>query len=63
MDERFGRSLRDLGARNDVIQQLYGSLGHEAGQVQRMAGAGASNPVAGIVIAKGSAMRSGTIGS
>ncbi len=55
VDEQFSRSLRGLGARNDVIQQLYGSLGHEAGQVQRMAGADASNPVAGIVIAKGSA--------
>jgi type IV secretory pathway VirD2 relaxase len=55
VDEQFGRSLRELGARNDVIAQLYGSLGNEAGRVQRMTGAEASIPVAGIVIAKGSA--------
>jgi hypothetical protein len=55
VDEKFSRSLRDLGARNDVIQQLYGSLGNEAGRVQRMAGADVSKPVTGIVIAKGSA--------
>ena len=56
VDEQFGRSLRELGRCATMSsQQLYGSLGHEAGQVQRMAGADASNPVAGIVIAKGSA--------
>jgi type IV secretory pathway VirD2 relaxase len=55
VDEKFGRSLHDLGARNDVIQQLYGSMGSEAGRIQRMAGAEVSAPVAGIVIAKGSA--------
>ncbi len=55
VDEKFSRSLRDLGDRNDVIQQLYGSLGNEAGRVQRMAGADVSKPVTGIVIAKGSA--------
>jgi type IV secretory pathway VirD2 relaxase len=55
VDEQFGRSLRELGARNDVIAQLYGNLGNEAGRVQRMTGAEASIPVAGIVIAKGSA--------
>jgi type IV secretory pathway VirD2 relaxase len=55
VDEQFGRSLRELGARNDVIAQLYGSLGTEAGRVQRMTGTEASIPVAGVVIAKGSA--------
>jgi len=55
VDEQFGRSLRELGARNDVIAQLYGSLGNEAGRVERMTGAEASIPVAGIVIVKGSA--------
>jgi type IV secretory pathway VirD2 relaxase len=55
VDEQFGRSLRELGARNDVIAQLYGSLGNEAGRVERMTGAEASIPVAGVVIAKGSA--------
>jgi type IV secretory pathway VirD2 relaxase len=55
VDEQFGRSLRELGARNDVIAQLYGSLGNEAGRVSRMTGPEASIPIAGVVIAKGSA--------
>jgi len=53
LDETFSRSLRELGARNDIIKQLYSSLGNEAGRVQRMSGgAEVSEPVAGIVIAK-----------
>ena len=52
----FGQTLRDLGARNDMIRQLYPSLGAEAGRVHRM---GTSRepetPVAGVVIAKGGA--------
>jgi hypothetical protein len=53
VDERFGQSLRELGARNDIIKQLYSQLGNESGRVQRMtAGAEVSAPVAGVVIAK-----------
>jgi type IV secretory pathway VirD2 relaxase len=53
LDETFGQSLRELGARNDIIKQLYSQLGNEAGRVQRMTGgAEVSVPVAGIVIAK-----------
>jgi type IV secretory pathway VirD2 relaxase len=56
LEDQFGQSLRELGARNDIIQQLYSSLGNEAGRVQRMtAGSEVSAPVAGVVIAKGSA--------
>jgi len=51
----FKEALRELGARNDVIHQLYRSMGNEAGRVQRMnAGGALSPPVAGVVIAKGS---------
>jgi type IV secretory pathway VirD2 relaxase len=52
----FGRTLRDLGARNDVIRQLYATLGTEAGRVRRMGtGQAPEAPVAGVVIAKGAA--------
>ena len=40
VEEDFGRSLRALGDRNDIIKQLYGQLGQEAGRVIRF-GAGA----------------------
>jgi type IV secretory pathway VirD2 relaxase len=53
VDETFSQSLRELGARNDIIKQLYSQLGNESGRVQRMTGgAEVSAPVAGIVIAK-----------
>ena len=53
VDETFSQSLRELGARNDIIKQLYSQLGNESGRVQRMtSGAQVSAPVAGIVIAK-----------
>jgi type IV secretory pathway VirD2 relaxase len=49
----FSQSLRELGQRNDIIKQLYSSMGNEAGRVQRMTGgAEVSAPVVGIVIAK-----------
>jgi hypothetical protein len=55
VEENFKQDLRELGNRNDIIAQLYGSLGNEAGRVQRMTGgAEPSVPVAGVVIAKGS---------
>ena len=55
VEENFSQVLRELGARNDVIHQLYASLGNEAGQVERMnAGTTPSKPVSGIVIARGS---------
>ncbi|MGD0461650.1 MAG: DUF3363 domain-containing protein [Tepidisphaeraceae bacterium] len=55
VEENFKQALRDLGARNDIIAQLYSSMGNEAGRVERMvAGAEPSAPVAGVVIAKGS---------
>jgi type IV secretory pathway VirD2 relaxase len=51
----FKQALRELGDRNDIIKQLYGHLGNEAGRVERMiAGGEPSPPVAGIVIAKAS---------
>ena len=52
----FGQTLRDLGARNDMIRQLYATLGTGAGRVQRMgAGHPPDAPVAGVVIANGAA--------
>jgi hypothetical protein len=52
----FGRTLRDLGARNDVIRQLYATLGTEAGRVHRLGtGDAPAVAVAGVVIAKGAA--------
>ena len=58
VDETFGQSLRELGARNDIIKQLYSQLGNESGRVQRMTGgAEVSAPVAGVVIAKGPCRR------
>lgn len=55
VEDNFKEVLRDLGARNDIIKQLYSSLGNEAGRVERMsAGATPSAPVSGVVIAKGS---------
>ncbi len=56
MEADFKQTLRDLGARNDVIKQLYATLGTEAGRVHRMgAGTEVQQPVAGIVIALGNA--------
>jgi hypothetical protein len=53
LEEGWTQSLRELGARNDIIKQLYSQLGNEAGRMQRMAsGAEVSAPVTGIVIAK-----------
>jgi type IV secretory pathway VirD2 relaxase len=53
LDETFGLALRELGARNDIIKQLYSQLGNESGRVQRMTGgAEVSAPVAGVVVAK-----------
>jgi hypothetical protein len=53
LEEGWTQSLRELGARNDIIRQLYSQLGNEAGRMQRMTGgAEASAPVTGIVIAK-----------
>jgi hypothetical protein len=55
VEGNFSQVLRELGARSDLIHQLYASLGNEAGQVERMnAGATPSKPVSGIVIARGS---------
>jgi type IV secretory pathway VirD2 relaxase len=55
VEGEFKEALRELGARNDVIHQLYRSMGNEAGRVQRMnAGGALSPPVAGVVVAKGS---------
>jgi type IV secretory pathway VirD2 relaxase len=55
VEEDFKQALRELGDRNDIIKQLYKSLGSEAGRVERMtAGADPSPPVVGVVIAKGS---------
>lgn len=55
VEEDFKQALRQLGARNDIINQLYSQLGNEAGRVTQMtAGAEPSAPVAGVVIAKGS---------
>ena len=55
IDPTFKQALHDLGARNDIIKQLYASLGAEAGRVQRMTGdAAATAPVVGVVIALGS---------
>jgi hypothetical protein len=51
-----GDTLRDLGARNEVIRQLYPTLGAEAGRVRRMgSGRGHDEAIVGIVIAKGGA--------
>jgi hypothetical protein len=56
MEGDFKQTLRDLGARNDVIKQLYATLGTEAGRVHRMgAGTELPQPVAGVVIALGNA--------
>jgi type IV secretory pathway VirD2 relaxase len=53
IDETFSQSLRELGARNDIIKQLYSQLGNEAGRVQSMTGgAQVTAPVAGVVVAK-----------
>ncbi len=55
VEEDFKQALRQLGARNDIISQLYGQLGNEAGRVVQMtAGPEPSPSVAGVVIAKGS---------
>jgi type IV secretory pathway VirD2 relaxase len=55
VEGNFNEVLRDLGARNDIIKQVYSSLGSEAGSVERVvAGAVPSAPVSGVVIAKGS---------
>jgi type IV secretory pathway VirD2 relaxase len=55
VDEHFKRVLLELGARNDIIKQLYSSLGTEAGRVERVvSGPAPSAPVSGLVIAKGS---------
>jgi type IV secretory pathway VirD2 relaxase len=55
VEPNFKQTLRELGARNDLIHQLYASLGTEAGRVERMnAGAMPSQPVSGVVIARGS---------
>ncbi len=55
VDDSFKQVLSELGARNDIIKQLYSSLGNEAGRVERvMSGALPSAPVSGLVIAKGS---------
>jgi type IV secretory pathway VirD2 relaxase len=51
LDEQFGKSLRELGSRSDIIKQLYGTLGNEAGRLERVTG-GVDKPVTGIVIAK-----------
>ena len=54
VESDFRQRLTDLGARNDVIRQLYSSLGAEAGRVRRMDRGGASaEPVAGTLVAKG----------
>jgi hypothetical protein len=52
----FGPSLRDLGARHDIVKQLYSTLGAEAGRVHRMGGGSEPpTPAIGVVVAKGSA--------
>jgi type IV secretory pathway VirD2 relaxase len=54
LDPDFRSRLMELGARNDIIKQLYSTLGAEAGHVrpadQR---ALAAKPVAGMLLAKG----------
>jgi type IV secretory pathway VirD2 relaxase len=56
VEPEFGRALRELGQRHDLIKQLYSTLGNEAGRVQRMgASAESAVPVMGVVIAKGNA--------
>lgn len=56
MAPAFGQTLRELGARNDVVRQLYATLGTEAGRVHRIGtGQRPDAPVSGIVIAKGGA--------
>jgi type IV secretory pathway VirD2 relaxase len=56
LEADFKQTLRDLGSRNDVIKQLYATLGTEAGRVHRMAaGNELPQPIAGIVIALGNA--------
>ena len=55
VEEDFKQALRQLGARNDIIGQLYGQLGNEAGRVAQMTGGvQPSAPISGVVIAKGS---------
>jgi type IV secretory pathway VirD2 relaxase len=55
VEGEFKTALRELGARNDIIHQLYRTLGAESGRVTRMNASGElSGPVAGVVIAKGS---------
>jgi type IV secretory pathway VirD2 relaxase len=55
IEANFKQALRELGDRNDIIRQLYSQMGHEAGRVVRLnAGAELSEPIAGVVIAKGS---------
>jgi type IV secretory pathway VirD2 relaxase len=55
VNDGFKGVLRELGARNDIIKQLYSSLGTEAGRVERVvSGSAPSAPVSGFVIAKGS---------
>ena len=50
----FRRQLTNLGARNDVIKQLYSTLGAEAGNVRRLdRDGGWTHPVSGVLVAKG----------
>ena len=54
LDPEFRRRLMELGARNDVIKQLYSTLGAEAGHVRPAdRRALAAKPVAGVLLAKG----------
>ena len=61
VEANFKQAMRDLGARNDIIKQLYASMGTEAGRVQRMSTDRVGRaPVSGVVIALGSVDEIGT---
>ena len=61
VEANFKQVLRDLGARNDIIKQLYATMGTQAGRVQRMgADAVGGAPVSGVVVALGSVDEIGT---
>jgi type IV secretory pathway VirD2 relaxase len=55
VDPSFASALKRMGARNDIIKQLYASLGPQAGEVHWMQDrAPGAEPIGGIVIVRGS---------
>lgn len=50
IDQNFKRTLMQIGMRNDIIAQLYSSLGQRAAQVDASP---LTQPFAGVVVAKG----------